>query len=256
MGGGELRKGRGGRGWVEGGCVLGARDGAGESGGSDAADGLDQFEGEDGFGDIIIHTGGEAGGASGRADISGHGDDGDVRPRLMAGANAAGGVETVQFRHMTVHEDEVEGAGGKGFKGMEAVGNDLGFKAQLEQESADEDLVGEVVFGDQDPEAGEIGVGSAEAVEVHGAKEVGWGIIEGVGLLEGGEEVGAADGFAQPGMEAEVAKLFGVEGGGEGGEEDEAEVGEGGMGLHQGGELAGVHIPHGLIEEDDGIGLG
>jgi hypothetical protein len=156
---------------------------------------------------------------------------------------------------MTIHEDEVEGAGGEGIEGLEAIGDDLGFKTQLEEEAADEDLVGEIIFRDEDSKAGEIGVGSAEAAEVHGAEGVGWGVVGGIGLLEGGEEVGAADGFAEPGMEAELADLFGIERGGQRGEEDEAKGGEGGMGLDQGSELAGVHITEGLIEEDDGTGL-
>lgn len=75
-------------------------------------------------------------------------------------------------------------------------------------------------------------------------------------MLEGGEEVGAADGFTEPGMEAELADLFGIERSGQWGEEDESKGGQGGVRLDQGGELAGVHITEGLIEEDDGAGLG
>ena len=61
------------------------------------------------FGDVIIHAGGEALLAISRHRVRGHGNDRDMRgPALLVAAYGGGGLQSVHFGHVHIHQDDVE----------------------------------------------------------------------------------------------------------------------------------------------------
>ena len=144
-------------------------------------DGFDEVGRGDGFGEVVVHAGVEAAFAVAVHGVGGHGDDGELFPAVV-GADGAGGFDTVEFGHLDVHEDEVVVAGGEGFEGLFAVGGDVDDVAAFAEDGGDDLLVDEVVFGEEDAEAGE-GVGEVGVgIGAHGGGAFGGG----GGAFEGG----------------------------------------------------------------------
>lgn len=116
---GEVGVGGGWRGWLLGfgfGCFC-------VGGGFEvASDGGEHCIGVDGFGDVIIHAGGDAAVAFFCGGVGGHGDDGE-RVEAFFRADFGSGLVAVHLGHLEVHEDEVEGVGVglEGLDGLETI---------------------------------------------------------------------------------------------------------------------------------------
>ncbi|MFM1941794.1 MAG: hypothetical protein RI897_776 [Verrucomicrobiota bacterium] len=214
-----------------------------------------QFSGVDGFGEVVIHACAEAVFAVAVHGVGGHGDDGDGGwgggRGVGGGADCPGGFESIHDGHLAVHEDEVIGGIAEHFEGFLAVRGDIGLVAESGESFGGDDLVGGVVFDDEEPlvfyrvGGGRLGWGSG------GWFGCGWG----GGVADGFEESGAADGFSdtvfEPGFEE--AGAVAVEH--EGGEEEEAGGLDGGVGFDVLGERFSVHAGHFVVDEGDIEGL-
>src|SRR3546814_873137 len=106
-------------------------DGRGSGAGDPVAE--DGFEGGgvDGFGDVVVHAGGEAAVAVLFGGAGGHGDDGGVVDVAFEAADLGGGLEAVHAGHLDVHEDGVEAGAAHGGEGGAAVVGDFGGVAEV-----------------------------------------------------------------------------------------------------------------------------
>ena len=95
-----------------------------EPGGEDSFE-LSEVEG---FGEVVVHAGGEAAFAVAEEGIGGEGDDGRLGG---AGADGGSGGEAVHLRHLAVHENEVVGISfGEGYGGG-TFGSDVDVAAKF-----------------------------------------------------------------------------------------------------------------------------
>ena len=74
-------------------------------------------------------------------------------------ADGPGGVIAVEFRHVTVHQDDVVGEAFAGFDGFPAVDDEIGDVAQLGEHERGEASVDVVVLGHEDAQGGDLGPG-------------------------------------------------------------------------------------------------
>ncbi len=191
----------------------------------------------DGFTDIVIHAGLDAGFAVAVEGIGGHGDDADAG---AAGgsevsfqlADAPGGLVTVEFGHLAVHEDSVIGEAAEGFDGFEAIGDGVGGAAEFSQLAQGDFLVYGVILGEEDAESEVIILGLA-----------GFGVFAGEagGMAEGVEEAGMKAGLAywfyEVGIGADALPGMAVEVQSHGGEHDEPGLADAGGGTDFLGEV-------------------
>ncbi len=191
----------------------------------------------DGFTDIVIHAGLDAGFAVAVEGIGGHGDDADAG---AAGgsevsfqlADAPGGLVTVEFGHLAVHEDSVIGEAAEGFDGFEAIGDGVGGAAEFSQLAQGDFLVYGVILREEDTESEIIVLGLA-----------GFGVFAGEagGMAEGVEEAGMEAGLAywfyEVGIGADALPGMAVEVQSHGGEHDEPGLADAGGGTDFLGEV-------------------
>src|SRR6266404_5798803 len=63
----------------------------------------------DGFGYVLVHAGFEASFAIAVHGVRGHGNDGSVSSaHLLLVADTPGGLETIHFGHMHIHDDQIK----------------------------------------------------------------------------------------------------------------------------------------------------
>ena len=85
----------------------------------------------EGFGEVVVHAGGEAAFAVAVKSVGGEGDDGGMGARA---ADGGGSFEAVHAGHLAVHKDKVVGEGEGHGDGFEAVGGDIDLAANLAEE--------------------------------------------------------------------------------------------------------------------------
>ena len=103
---------------------------------------------------VVVDRFGQVGRAAGRQAlvtvigqrVSGQGDDGTV---VAFAAERAGGLIPVHFRHLHVHEDQIEGLGQGSLDGEDPIGNHLDLGAGLVEQGLDESLIVRAILGDQ-----------------------------------------------------------------------------------------------------------
>ena len=154
----------------------------------------------EGFGEVVVHAGGEAAFAVAEESVGGEGDDGRLGG---AGADGGSGGEAVHLRHLAVHENEVVGISfGEGYGGG-TFGSDVDVATEFFEKEEGEGLVDGVVLGEENADSGEMG-----AVGVDGGRN-GVGGVEEVGY--GAEKVFRAnERFREDGRKAEAKPFFGV----------------------------------------------
>jgi len=125
-------------------------------GGAPSSEHCAKLFGEEGLRQIIIHTGIETTGTIRIEGVRGEADDGDGGGRSVQCSNAACGFDAIHFRHLHIHEDEVEGFGGKAPDGFRAIGGDGHNAALAFEHAAREQLIDDTVFGDEDTQAADM----------------------------------------------------------------------------------------------------
>ena len=83
----------------------------------ETANGFEEHGRVDRFGDVIVHSGGNAALALLHGGVRGHGDDGQV-VETGVGTEFRGRLITVHFGHLKVHQDYIE------WRGLRAIGED------------------------------------------------------------------------------------------------------------------------------------
>ena len=92
--------------------------------------GLEELDGRNGFGDIVIHPGCQAALAITLGGVSRHGNNRDMAAVLFFDlTNFAGGLETIHFGHLNVHQYDIEGIRVKRFHRLLTVFNQNRLKA-------------------------------------------------------------------------------------------------------------------------------
>lgn len=112
----------------------------------------------DGFDEVIVHAGLEAGFTISLHGVGGQGDDGGVAEGGwgwgwglgFTEAEETGGFVAVDFRHVAIHENEVIGLLLEAVKGFAAIGDGLGLIAEFPKELEGDLTVHEVVLGEED----------------------------------------------------------------------------------------------------------
>jgi hypothetical protein len=103
----------------------------------------------DGLAEEAVHPGLQAGGDAAARDVRGHRDDARPAARI-AGADAAGGLQTVHLRHLHVHEHQVVRAAGQHLQGLRAAPRHVRAVAEPREHVPRDLLVHRVVLDDED----------------------------------------------------------------------------------------------------------
>jgi hypothetical protein len=111
---------------------------------------LDGVEG-DGFGDVVVHSGGEAAFAFFGHHAGGHRDNGRSRLICLSSAYLVGGFETVHHRHVAVHEYRRVGRCEQRFERFAAVGGGVDLIADEGYYPFSDQSVQSIVIDDEDP---------------------------------------------------------------------------------------------------------
>ena len=113
------------------------------------ADEVGDFEEFHGLGDEAVHADFQAAVAVAGHGVGGEGNDAGLPVGWQRAADADGRFNTVEFRHLEVHEDELIGALGDGLDGFEPVGDGVGFVAETFEEAQGDLLIDGVVLGEE-----------------------------------------------------------------------------------------------------------
>jgi len=115
-----------------------------------------EFAGINGFGDIAVHSGGQAAFAVSLHGVSGNSNDGNVRAgSQFPFADASGSLQAVHFRHLDVHQDDVEVVESiffPEFQGFNAVVRRSDRVPLFLEEFLRQDAIHRIVFGKKDVE--------------------------------------------------------------------------------------------------------
>src|SRR5574343_882044 len=110
--------------------------------------GVEQF-GVDRLGDVVVHTGFQAGLAVFVEGIGSHGQDRCCQA-VGQSADQAGGSQAIEYRHLHVHQDGVVVVGANQLGGGTAVVGDIDDQADVVEQFDGNLLVDRIVLGDQD----------------------------------------------------------------------------------------------------------
>ena len=117
----------------------------------------------DGLAEVAVHAGLEAILAIGIHRVGGHGDDPGTPGAGEGFADAARGLEAVQFGHLDVHEDDVVLLAFEGLEDLGAVLDDVGTVPHLAEDAGGDLLVDDVVLGEQDAERAALAEAAVDA---------------------------------------------------------------------------------------------
>ena len=146
-----------------------------------------------GFAHMLVHAGGQAGGAVAGHGVGRHGNDGQLG-QSQFGANFAGGAVAVHHRHLQVHQHGIKhGLGvGHGFHAQLAVGGQHHLRAQRTQQFLRHLLVDQVVLHHQQAQAFE-----RAGLCGHGGGQGQHGALFSARVGHGVKQHGGGDGFDQ-----------------------------------------------------------